>query len=382
MISALHPLTGSLAAGRSQRQAAGRLLPLRLVALLVGCVMALGAGWAMAAGAVVIALSGSVVAERSLPGGSTESRTLRARSELTQGDLVRTGKDGRAQLRFSDGGLVSLQPATEFRIDEYRFDDDGQRALFTLLRGALRTATGAVGKRNRDDYRLRTPTATVGIRGTEYLAEQTVCDPLCSPGPSAGLRVSVTQGLIALATPIASLDVAAGQSAQVQRPDEAPRITATGPVLAPRTMNEGGSKSGSDSASSDTASAEESRETGNDARASAATAGETAADGAAAAGTVATETERGEAKAGGASTLALLDSPTPVDSSATGVPSNSSRLDAGPTALPVVFGQAPVPPVDNALSTNTERDPDGGLAVLPGQGEDRPGRGSNAHPPA
>ena len=40
-------------------------------------------------------------------------------AEISAGETIRTGDDGRAQLRFADGALMSLQPRTEFRIDAY-----------------------------------------------------------------------------------------------------------------------------------------------------------------------------------------------------------------------------------------------------------------------
>ena len=59
------------------------------------------------------------------------------------GDTIITGYDGRAQIRFSDGSLVSLQPRTEFRIDRYRYDTADQRGFFSLAAGAIRTASKA-----------------------------------------------------------------------------------------------------------------------------------------------------------------------------------------------------------------------------------------------
>jgi hypothetical protein len=93
-------------------------------------------------------------------------------STLDAGDTVRTAK-GRAQIRFTDGGYTSLQPNTEFRIDDYHYDTKRKEesvGLFSLLKGGLRTITGAIGKIRKKAYQLRTPVATVGIRGTEYLA--------------------------------------------------------------------------------------------------------------------------------------------------------------------------------------------------------------------
>ncbi len=102
-----------------------------------------------------------------------KQRWLIKGSTLSAGDTVRTGR-GRAQIRFTDGGYTSLQPNTEFRIDEYNYDAKRKEesiGFFSLLKGGLRTITGIVGRYRKKAYQLRTPVATVGIRGTEYLAE-------------------------------------------------------------------------------------------------------------------------------------------------------------------------------------------------------------------
>jgi len=98
------------------------------------------------------------------------SRPLARGAEIHNGELVDTGS-GRAQLRFSDGAQVSLAPQTQFRVDDYRFEgkaDGSEKGLFSLLKGGLRTITGIIGRNNRDNYRLTTTVATIGIRGTEY----------------------------------------------------------------------------------------------------------------------------------------------------------------------------------------------------------------------
>ena len=134
---------------------------------------------------------------------------------VTAGDTIVTGVDGRAQIRFSDGSLVSLQPRSEFRIDDYQFDMAQQRGFFSLVRGALRTISGAVGKRDPADYRMTTPTATIGIRGTEFLVEETVCTPACHPGRTAGLRVAVSAGRVVVHNAAGSIEVPAGSATYV-----------------------------------------------------------------------------------------------------------------------------------------------------------------------
>lgn len=90
--------------------------------------------------------------------------------DINSGNAIVTGSNGRAQVKFTDGGLVSLQPNTEFKIANYvdRSDPKEDRFLVDLLRGSMRAITGLIGKRNRDNYKLTTTTATIGIRGSGF----------------------------------------------------------------------------------------------------------------------------------------------------------------------------------------------------------------------
>ena len=103
-------------------------------------------------------------------GPNGQSRTLGKGAQIEQGDTVNTNA-GRAQLRFTDGAYVSLQPQTQFRIDQYRYEgksDGNEKGFFSLLKGGLRTITGLVGRSNKRNYQVSTSVATIGIRGTEY----------------------------------------------------------------------------------------------------------------------------------------------------------------------------------------------------------------------
>lgn len=112
------------------------------------------------------------------PGAKAKSaigkvRTLKRRSEVYQGDTILTGK-GSVQIRFSDGSLTALRPRTTFKIINYQWSgkqDGSERGFFSLLKGGLRTISGAIGKLHRKNYRMQTPSATIGIRGTSYFLE-------------------------------------------------------------------------------------------------------------------------------------------------------------------------------------------------------------------
>jgi len=151
-------------------------------------------------------------------------RTLRKGDSVDSGDLVNT-RAGRAQLRFSDGAYVSLQPDTQFRIDDYRYNgksDGSERGFFSLLKGGMRTITGLVGRMHKRNYQVSTTVATIGIRGTEYTLSM-----------SGGLRGSVGEGEIQVCNTGGCLPVTSGQSFVVMQPDTRPNIAAKKSDLPP-----------------------------------------------------------------------------------------------------------------------------------------------------
>ncbi|AXQ29784.1 hypothetical protein D0B54_14355 [Solimonas sp. K1W22B-7] len=74
----------------------------------------------------------------------------------------------------------------------------GSRAFFKLLKGGFRAVSGLIGKVDRNEYRVSTPVATIGIRGTDYLL--VLCDEKCRTDPVVGDTVpegsAVDGGLI------------------------------------------------------------------------------------------------------------------------------------------------------------------------------------------
>lgn len=128
---------------------------------------------------------GSVIGKR-----SSGDVTLKRRSLVFEKDEIHVGKDGRAQFRMIDQALISLQENSVLQIKNYQFQKGGRNnsALLELLSGGLRTITGAIGKGNKKAYELRTPLATIGIRGTDYEVEIV----------SNGMYVAVWDGVIHL----------------------------------------------------------------------------------------------------------------------------------------------------------------------------------------
>lgn len=194
---------------------------------LLALISAAFAGQASAAaGRVDFALGGATVA-----GSDGRERPVARGAELNSGDVVRTN-NGRVQVRMSDGAFISLQPNTEFGIKDYKFEgktDGSESALYSLVKGAMRTVTGLIGRVNRNRYQVATPTATVGIRGTGGLIQ------VLNDGSTL---VQGTSGIWFLANPAGSIDVPAGvagiaPSDPKEPPKETTQVPAAGPTPPP-----------------------------------------------------------------------------------------------------------------------------------------------------
>lgn len=157
-------------------------------------------------------------------GSNGQSRTLGKGAQIEQGDTVNTN-GGRAQLRFTDGAYVSLQPESQFRIDQYQFNgktDGSEKGLFSLLKGGLRTITGLVGRTNKANYQVRTVVATIGIRGTEYTIQY-----------GQSITGTVGEGEIEVCNGAGCLSVTNGESYYVQSQEVKPVLTAKRTDLPP-----------------------------------------------------------------------------------------------------------------------------------------------------
>jgi len=153
--------------------------------------------------ATVQHLSGTLSVQR--PDGSV--LVLAERSDVFVGDVISTERDSYAQLRFTDGGQVTLRPNTQVKIETYSYEEgrpERDNFAMQLFKGGLRSLTGLIGKRtnNRSAYRMVTSTATIGIRGTDYSAIDIPAPPAGQSGPPSlpppGVYVTVADGQIAL----------------------------------------------------------------------------------------------------------------------------------------------------------------------------------------
>ena len=194
--------------------------------LLAGMALAAGPAGAAEQAATATLAVGTVQAVAA----DGSSRALHDGDLVYSGEVIKTGDQSYANLDFTDGGTIMLRPGTQFSIVNYHYDEQGhledtepgetpapqpaasgaedsepppppqENAFFKLIKGGLRAVSGLIGHVQRDDYRMETPAATIGIRGTDY--EARYCGADCgdekdaSGAPADGLYTAVDKGSI------------------------------------------------------------------------------------------------------------------------------------------------------------------------------------------
>jgi hypothetical protein len=182
--------------------------------------------------ATVTHLSGPLVARTAR--GVTKALSIGSKVEA--GDTIVTARRTYARLKFSDGSQVTLKPDTQFKVEQYAYDQSKPKqdlGSFSLIKGGLQTITGQIGKRgNQNSYRMRTPTATIGIRGTIYDATYCTGDSCGTIKP--GLYLAVTDGQVVITNSEGvqtTLQVKAGQYVYVQNATTPPVVLSTKPDI-------------------------------------------------------------------------------------------------------------------------------------------------------
>lgn len=140
-----------------------------------------------------------------------ESRTIKKGDMVDAGETVSSSPDGFAQIRMEDGGFFAVRPNTQFRIDTFKYEgkeDGNEKGIFSLIKGSLRSVTGIIGKKHKDNYKIQTATSTIGIRGS---GADVGFDPAIGTAlqtlfgghslTSLGVTVETRPGQVALAPP-------------------------------------------------------------------------------------------------------------------------------------------------------------------------------------
>ncbi|RXZ38528.1 iron dicitrate transport regulator FecR [Oxalobacteraceae bacterium CAVE-383] len=206
-----------------------------LLFLALAFISALAGAEGASAGAVMH-VSGPLLATRA----DGSSRVLAPNSAVNPGETLVTQKNGYAQIKFSDGSLLILQPSTALTIDRFSYDaakPETDEAVFTLQQGGVRSNAGLLGKRSKDRVTLNTPIATVGLQNASAIVQY-------QPAPGSDAQVAqITQQRAFLFASTAALDTSMmitrsdaplpSASASLLMAQNIPLPKAPGPTLQP-----------------------------------------------------------------------------------------------------------------------------------------------------
>ena len=195
--------------------------------ICLACLCFSAAVWAEGVGSITH-LSGVLFATHN----DGTSKVLSVKSEILEGDTLKTELNTFARIKFTDGSEVVLRPETVFKVDAYSYNTAQKQQdsfLVSLIKGGMRSVTGLLGKRSPEQFKLNAQTATIGIRGTHFGA--LLCNNDCvniptisGQPPGNGLHTDTAQGTIVVSNAAGSIEVPAGAFSYTPSPTIPPKL--------------------------------------------------------------------------------------------------------------------------------------------------------------
>ena len=95
---------------------------------------------------------------------------------LYEGDTLKTESSGHIHVQLRDTGIISIRPNSELQIEVFQFDEANPQASsvkFNLIHGTTRSVSGSAADSAKHRFRLNTPIAAIGVRGTDFVVSAT-----------------------------------------------------------------------------------------------------------------------------------------------------------------------------------------------------------------
>lgn len=156
-----------------------------------------------------------------------QQRVLHQGDSINEGDTLRSGPKSTAKLKMGDGGIITMRPDTEFKIDKYNYNgqqDGTEISFFSLLKGGFRSVTGLIGKLHKDNYHIRTTNAVLGIRGTDHEIYLVLSGSEASQFSPVGTYDTVYSGSTSLTNDKGTVVIEPKQMGYVAAPDQKPKL--------------------------------------------------------------------------------------------------------------------------------------------------------------
>ncbi|MDH5546049.1 MAG: FecR family protein [Gammaproteobacteria bacterium] len=161
-------------------------------------------------------------------------RKLTRKAPVYALDTIHTNQKSQVQIRFKDNAFISVRPNSSFTIDAYSFNDtEENKQHLNLVKGGFRAITGQIGKMNKQAFKLKTPVATLGIRGTDFTVMY--CRSDCGEGERGdtsaqnGLYVGVISGGVTLQNELGNINIGANEYGFVNALGDLPKTLRQAP---------------------------------------------------------------------------------------------------------------------------------------------------------
>lgn len=139
-------------------------------------------------------------------------RSLKVGDAVFVGDRVRAEPAAEALMKTVDAGRVAIRPGTDFVAEHVVAEGKPSDAMTVrLIAGSLRVITGWISRVSRANHKLVTPTATIGIRGTDHEPYVLSVDRASATGHKPGTYDKVNLGNTTMIVGDNRLDIASGQ---------------------------------------------------------------------------------------------------------------------------------------------------------------------------
>ncbi len=153
--------------------------------------------------------------------GASGTKSVVVGTLVSQSETLDTGPGAEVLVRFSDGANALVRPNSSLTVQSLRLSGppEQQSKQLQLIKGGLRYLSGALTRRQA--VKFTTPTATIGIRGTDI---EIAINDSTSDDLAAGTVLKVNSGVAVLdASDGSSVDVQAGEWALGTEPELIPR---------------------------------------------------------------------------------------------------------------------------------------------------------------
>ncbi|MFT4888921.1 MAG: hypothetical protein ACI8V0_003161 [Pseudohongiellaceae bacterium] len=133
-----------------------------------------------------------VLGKAHIESGQNNREKVAAGTQIHVGDQIITQSNGTVHISFIDKASVSVRQDSHLEIINYKYDEanpQNSRVKFNLVHGVTRAISGNAAKGAREQFRLNTPIAAIGVRGTDFVVSAT----------DSSTQAQVNEGIIVMA---------------------------------------------------------------------------------------------------------------------------------------------------------------------------------------